>query len=140
MAVGYVEFAHGDGVALVSAADLGHGVGAGGVARGAPVVGGGLADETVQLDRPGQRVEVVGQRAGAPLFECAPLALRVDRRWRALLGDLEPAAGERVERWQAALGARALADADAGARDEAVLVEFGEPVPYRLWLLAGHDG
>src|SRR4051812_36764531 len=140
MAVGHLELAHGDRVALVTAADLGHGVAAGGVARGAPVVGGGLADEPVQLDGPGQRVEVVGQRAGAALFERAPLALRVDRRWLALLGDLESAAGERVEPRQAALGARSLSDADVRAGDEAVLVELGEAVAYRLWLLAGHDG
>ena len=74
VAVGHVELAHGDRVALVAAADLGDGVAAGRVARRAPVVGGEFADGAVQLDRPAQRVQVMGEGAGAPLLERPPLA------------------------------------------------------------------
>ena len=140
VAVGNVELAHGDRVALVAVADLGDGVAAGGVARRAPVVGGEVADEAVQLDRPGEGVQVVWERAGAALLERAPFALRVDGRRRALLGDLEAVAGERVEPGEAAVGAGALAHADAGAGDEAVLVELVEAVADRLGLFAGQGG
>jgi hypothetical protein len=124
-------------VALVAVADLGHGVAAGGVARGAPVVAGEIADEAVQFDRPGERVQVVWERAGAALLECAPFALRVDGGRRALLGDLEAVAGEGVEPGEAAVGAAPLPHADAGAGDEAVLVELVEAVADRLGLFAG---
>ena len=91
------DFVEGDRVAVAAAAGLGDGVPAGGVAGGAPVVGGELADDAVQLDRPRERVQVVCEAPGVVLLDRPPFALAGDRGRLAGLGDLEAAAGERVQ-------------------------------------------
>ena len=110
-------------------ADLRDGVAAGGVAGGAPAVGRELADGAVELDRPAERVQVVREPPGARLLDRPPFALGGDRRRRlAFLGDLEPAAGQRVEQRRLAVGACALAQAGGVAGDQPVAVELDEAV------------
>ena len=140
VAFGDVEFGGGDGVAFVAVAGLGDGVAAGGVARGAPVVGGEFAEDAVELDRPGDGVQVVREGAGAALLGRLPLALGVHGGRGALLGEFEAEAGEAVDGREAAVGAGAFADADAGAGDQAVLVELAEAVADGLGVFAGRDG
>ena len=87
-----------DRVTALAVADLGNWIAAGGVAGGAPAVGGELADGAVEFDRPAERVKVVREPPGARLLDRLPLAFRRDRRRRlALLRDLEAAAGEGVQ-------------------------------------------
>ena len=62
-------------MAVAAGAGLGDGVAAGGVAGGAPVVGRDVSDEAVQLDRPRERVQVVGEPQGAALLDRPPFAL-----------------------------------------------------------------
>ena len=81
--VGDLDLVERDRVPALPGADLGDGVAAGGVARGAPAVGGELADGAVELDRPAERVQVVREPAGAGLLDRPPLALGGDRRARA---------------------------------------------------------
>src|SRR3954469_15499042 len=127
-------------MALVAVADLGDGVAAGGVAWGAPVVGGELAEDAVQFDRPGDGVQVVRQRARASLFGRFPFSLWVYGGRRALLGDFEAVAGEAVEVGEASVGDGALHEVDGGAGDEAVLVELAQAVADGLGVFAGQDG
>ena len=74
LAVGDGDLVERDRVAALAGADLGDGVAAGGVAGGAPVVGGDLADDAVQLDRPAERVQVVCEPAGVGLLDRSPFA------------------------------------------------------------------
>ena len=96
--VGDRDLVERDRVPALPGADLRDGVAAGGVAGGAPAVGGQLADGAVELDRPAERVQVVREPRGVGLLDRPPFALGRDRRrGLALLGDLEPAAGQRVQ-------------------------------------------
>jgi hypothetical protein len=119
-------------MAVLAGADLGDGVAAGGVAGGAPVVAGERADGAVQLDRPADCVQVVRQTGCAALLDGPPVALGGDRGCGlALLGDLEAAAGDRVQQRRLAVGAGVLPQADGVLGDEAVAVELGQPVEDR---------
>ena len=69
LSVGDGDLVERDRVAALARADLGDGVAAGGVAGGAPAVGGEVADGAVELDRPAERVQVVREPAGVGLLD-----------------------------------------------------------------------
>ena len=96
--VGDLDLVERDRVPALALAGLGDRVAAGRVAGCAPPVGGRVADGAVELDRPGECVEVVREPAGVGLLDRLPFAFRGDRRGGlALLRDLEAAAGQRVQ-------------------------------------------
>ena len=82
LSVGDLDLVERDRVAALAGAGLGDGVAAGGVAGGAPAVGGELADGAVELDRPAERVQVVREPSGVGLLDRPPFALGRDRRRR----------------------------------------------------------
>ncbi len=122
------DFVEGDGVAVAAAAGLGDGVAAGCVAGGAPVVGGELAGDAVELDRPRERVQVVPEAPGVVLLYGPPFALAGDRGRFAGLCDLEAAAGERVQEGRCAVVLRVAGEAGGVLGDQPVAVELGEAV------------
>ena len=111
---------------------MGDGDAAGGVAGGAPVVGRDVPDEAVKLDRPGERVQVVGEPQPAPRFDRSPLAPLGDRRRLASLRDLQSASGDGVQQRRLAVAASVLADPDGVLGDQPVAVELGQPVADRI--------
>ena len=96
--VGDRDLVERDRVPPLPVADEWDGVAAGGVAGGAPAVGRQLADGAMEFDRPAERMEVVREQRGVGLLDRPPFAFWGDcRRGLALLGDLEPAAGQGMQ-------------------------------------------
>ena len=134
--VGHGDLVERDRVAVAAGADLRDGVAAGGVARGAPVVGGDLADEAVQLDRP--RRARAGRARAAAARRCS--IARHSRCGRSpggsrALRDLEPAAGQRVQQRRLAVARGRARAGRSGAGDQPVPVELGQAVDRRALAL-----
>ena len=109
LAVRDLDLADRDWVATLPGAGLRHGVAAGGVAGGAPAVGGDVR-RRVRWNSIAQpsACRSCASRPARGLLDRPPLSLGRDRRrGLAFLGDLEPAARERVEHRRFAVGSGA---------------------------------